>query len=123
MPQHGATETGRRPAKTTAGRQSASEEPFENGYFEWQKRAEEKGYKVVTIVTREDSDLPLAAGAVKVMAETLKAISKPLAWPGRDFNYVFPPMESDDERGSDEEGGGEGCQLEVPRDEGGHWTW
>ena len=29
------------------------EDPFEKGYFEWQRRAEEKGYKVVTKMRRE----------------------------------------------------------------------
>ena len=98
------------------------EDPFEKGYFEWQRRAEEKGFKVVTIVTRDDCDLPLASGAVKVMSETLKAISMPMAWPGQDFKYVFPPMpiESDEEGGEDKEGVDEGYQLEVPRDEDCH---
>ena len=47
-------------------------EPFSSGYFEWQKYAESKGFNVVTIVTRDDLDLPLASGAVKVMAKTLQ---------------------------------------------------
>ena len=57
-------------------------EPFSSGYFEWQKYAESKGFNVVTIVTRDDLDLPLASGAVKVMAKTFQKVSKPMAWPG-----------------------------------------
>ena len=66
-------------------------EPFDNGYFEWEKYAKAKGFKVVTIVTHEDLDLPLAAGAVKVMGKTLQELSKPMAWPGSDFHYVLEP--------------------------------
>ena len=66
-------------------------EPFSSGYFEWQKYAESKGFNVVTIVTRDDLDLPLASGAVKVMATTLQEVSKPMSWPGSDFCYVFEP--------------------------------
>ena len=101
-------------------------EPFGNGYFDWQKSAESKGYKVVTIVTREDCELPLASGAVKVMAETLRSISKPMAWPGRDFRYVFAPFEEGlseeggDEEGGGEEGVGEGLPLESVRDASGY---
>ena len=58
-------------------------EPFSIiGYFEWQKYAKSKGFNVVTIVTHDELDLPLASGAVKVMAETLREVSKPMAWPG-----------------------------------------
>ena len=66
-------------------------EPFSIGYFEWQKYAKSKGFNVVTIVTHDELDLPLASGAVKVMAETLREVSKPMAWPGSDFRYVFEP--------------------------------
>ena len=66
-------------------------EPFSSGYFEWQKYAESKGFNVVTIVTRDDLDLPLASGAVKVMAKTLQKVSEPMAWPGSDFRCVFEP--------------------------------
>ena len=62
--------------------------PFSSGYFEWQKYAKSN---VVTIVTRDDLDLPLASGAVKVMAKTLQKVSEPMAWPGSDFRYVFEP--------------------------------
>ena len=63
-------------------------EPFSSGYFEWQKYAKSN---VVTIVTRDNLDLPLASGTVKVMAKTLQEVSKPMAWPGSDFCYVFEP--------------------------------
>ena len=66
-------------------------EPFSIVYFEWQKYAKSKGFNVVTIVTHDELDLPLASGAVKVMAETLREVSKPMAWPGSDFRYVFEP--------------------------------
>ena len=38
-----------------------------------------------------DLDLPLASGAVKVMAKTLQKVSEPMAWPGSDFRCVFEP--------------------------------
>ena len=49
-------------------------EPFTNGYFEWHKHVKEMGYKVVTVVSRGDNNLPLAAGAVKQMSKTLQVM-------------------------------------------------
>ena len=65
--------------------------PFSSGYFECQQYAKSNGFNVVTIMTHDDLDLPLASGAVKVMAKTLQEVSKPMAWPGSDFCYVFEP--------------------------------
>ena len=66
-------------------------EPFSSGYFECQQYAKSNGFNVVTIMTHDDLDLPLASGAVKVMAKTLQEVSKPMTLPGSDFRYVFEP--------------------------------
>ena len=62
-------------------------EPFSSGYFECQQYAKSNGFNVVTIMTHDDLDLPLASGAVKVIAKTLQEVSKPMAWPGSDFCF------------------------------------
>ena len=59
----------------------AMSEPFDRGYVEWQKRMEDEGYQVVSIVKRQDTEIPLVHGDLEVLVS-------PWSQPGEDFYIV-----------------------------------
>ena len=74
----------------------AMSEPFDRGYVEWQKRMKDEGYQVVSIVKRQDNEIPLVHGDLEVLVS-------PWSQPGEDFMYV----------GHGDCGSVEGVQLEI----------
>ena len=43
--------------------------------------------------TQSDPHCTMVEGRVKAMSQTLRQLSKPDAWPGQDFVYVFSPKQ------------------------------
>ena len=46
--------------------------PFSDSYFEWEDRVRADGFKVLTIASHPDFDVPIVSGNLKEMKETLQ---------------------------------------------------
>ena len=46
--------------------------PFSDSYFEWEDRVRADGFKVLTIASHPDLDVPIVSGNLKEMKETLQ---------------------------------------------------
>ena len=46
--------------------------PFSDSYFQWEERVKADGFKVLTIVSHPDFDVPIVSGNLKETKETLK---------------------------------------------------
>ena len=60
--------------------------PFSDSYFEWEDRVKADGFKVLTILSHPDIDVPIVSGNLKEMKETLKNLLS--ARP--DVDYLAP---------------------------------
>ena len=60
--------------------------PFSDSYFEWEERVKADGFKVLTILSHPDIDVPTVSGNLKEMTETLKNLltARP------DVDYLAP---------------------------------
>ena len=46
--------------------------PFSDSYFEWEDRVKADGFKVLTILSHPDIDVPIVSGNLKEMKEILQ---------------------------------------------------
>ena len=46
--------------------------PFSDSYFEWEDRVRADGFKVLTIASHPDLEVPIVSGNLKEMKETLQ---------------------------------------------------
>ena len=60
--------------------------PFSDSYFEWEDRVKADGFKVLTILSHPDIDVPIVSGNLKEMKDTIQNLltARP------DVDYLTP---------------------------------
>ena len=60
--------------------------PFSDSYFEWEDRVKADGFKVLTILSHPDIDVPIVSGNLKEMKDTIQNLltARP------DVDYLAP---------------------------------
>ena len=64
------------------------ENPFDDVFFKWQESVKNRGSNVITVVSRGGSGLPLVAGDLDAMKNTLRTLARADGLGGCDFRQV-----------------------------------
>ena len=66
--------------------------PFEDGFLKFHQNLKNRGFNVLTVVTRSDLELPFVAGSeLDGMKNTLRSLARADCCDGRDFRRVVAP--------------------------------